>query len=194
VGGAFRFVFSCLTAGAAGPRLRSWIGPGGVSVGGRDTGRPAEVAATARSAGATMGSWIIWLVLAAVLGVAEVMTTTLSFGLIAVAAVVAALAGMAGAALPLQVAAFVLASGAGLGVVRPIAMRHIKQPPLLRTGTAALIGRSAFVVEEVNARGGELWSSRPYDESLVIPAGSAVDVLAIEGVTALVHPRGSLWN
>lgn len=147
-----------------------------------------------------MGSWVIWLVLAALLGVAEVMTTTLSFGLIAVAAVVAALAGMAGAALPLQVVAFVLASGAGLGVVRPIAMRHIKQPPLLRTGTAALVGRSAFVVEEVNARGGqvriggELWSSRPYDESLVIPAGSAVDVLAIEGVTALVHPRGSLWN
>ncbi len=147
-----------------------------------------------------MGSWVIWLVLAALLGVAEVMTTTLSFGLIAVAAVVAALAGMAGAGLPLQVAAFVLASGAGLGVVRPFAMRHIKQPPLLRTGTAALVGRSAFVVEEVNARGGqvriggELWSSRPYDESLVIPAGSSVDVLAIEGVTALVHPRGSLWN
>jgi membrane protein implicated in regulation of membrane protease activity len=147
-----------------------------------------------------MGSWVIWLVLAAVLGVAEVMTTTLSFGLIAVGAVVAALAGMAGAGLPLQVAAFVLASGAGLGVARPIAMRHIKQPPLLRTGTAALVGRSAFVVEEVNARGGqvriggELWSSRPYDESLVIPAGSAVDVLAIEGVTALVHPRGSLWK
>jgi membrane protein implicated in regulation of membrane protease activity len=147
-----------------------------------------------------MGSWIIWLVLAALLGVAEVMTTTLSFGLIAVAAVVAALSGMAGAGLPLQVVAFVLASGAGLGVVRPIAVRHIKQPPLLRTGTAALVGRSAFVVEEVNAHsgqvriGGELWSSRPYDESVVIPAGSTVDVLAIEGATALVHPRGSLWN
>jgi membrane protein implicated in regulation of membrane protease activity len=147
-----------------------------------------------------MGSWIVWLALAAVLGVAEVVTTTLAFGLIAVAAVVAALAGMAGVGLPFQVAAFVLASGAGLGVVRPIAIRHIKEPPLLRTGTAALVGRSAYVVEEVNAHsgqvriGGELWSSRPYDESLVIPAGSTVDVLAIEGATALVHPRGSLWN
>jgi membrane protein implicated in regulation of membrane protease activity len=144
-----------------------------------------------------MGSWIIWLVLAAVLGVAEVMTTTLSFGLIAAGAVVAALVGMAGIGLPLQVTAFVLASAAGLGVIRPIAIRHIKQPPLLRTGTAALVGRSAVVVEEVNAHsgqvriGGELWSSRPYDESLVIPAGSTVDVLAIEGATALVHPRGS---
>ena len=96
-----------------------------------------------------MGSWIVWLVLAAVLGVAEVMTTTLAFGLIAVGAVVAAVAGVAGASLPFQLAAFAVASGGGLVVVRPIAMRHIKQPPLLRTGTSALVGRSAQVVEEV---------------------------------------------
>lgn len=140
-------------------------------------------------------AWIIWLVIAAVLGVAEVMTATLAFGLLAVAALVAALAGAAGLSLPFELAAFALAAGAGLGVVRPIAMRHIKQPPLLRTGTAALVGKSAVVVAEVTAHagqvriGGEVWSSRPYDESLVIPVGSTVDVFAIEGATALVHPR-----
>ena len=142
-----------------------------------------------------MGSWIVWLVLAAVLGVAEVMTTTLAFGLIAVGAVVAAVAGAAGVGLPFQLAAFAVASAAGLVVVRPIAMRHIKQPPLLRTGTSALVGRSAKVVAEVTDDsgqvriGGELWSARPYDESQVIPVGSTVDVFAIEGATALVHPR-----
>ncbi len=76
-----------------------------------------------------MGSWIVWLVLAAVLGVAEVMTTTLAFGLIAAGAVVAAVVGAAGAGLPFQLGAFAVAAAAGLGVVRPIAMRHIKQPP-----------------------------------------------------------------
>ena len=142
-----------------------------------------------------MESWIIWLVLAAVLGVAEVMTTTLAFGLIAVGAVVAAVVGAAGAGLPFQLGAFAVASAAGLVVVRPIAMRHIKQPPLLRTGTSALVGRSARVVEEITDDGGrvriggELWSARPYDESQVIPVGSTVDVFAIEGATALVHPR-----
>lgn len=142
-----------------------------------------------------MGSWIVWLVLAAVLGVAEIMTTTLAFGLIAVGAVVAGVVGVAGAGLPFQLIAFGVASAAGLGVVRPIAVRHIKQPPLLRTGTSALVGRSAKVVEEVTDDGGkvriggELWSARPYDESQVIPAGSTVDVFAIEGATALVHPR-----
>jgi membrane protein implicated in regulation of membrane protease activity len=139
--------------------------------------------------------WIVWLVLAAVLGVAEIMTTTLAFGLIALGAVVAGVVGVAGAGLPFQLIAFAVASAAGLGVVRPIAIRHIKQPPLLRTGTSALVGRSAKVVEEVTDDGGkvriggELWSARPYDESQVIPVGSTVDVFAIEGATALVHPR-----
>lgn len=142
-----------------------------------------------------MGSWVVWLILAAVLGVAEVMTTTLAFGLIAVSAVVAAIVGGLGLGLPFQLAAFAVAAGAGLGVIRPIAVRHIKQPPSLRTGTSALVGRSAKVIEEVSDSGGqvriggELWSARPYDESQVIPVGSTVDVFAIEGATAIVHPR-----
>jgi membrane protein implicated in regulation of membrane protease activity len=157
--------------------------------------RPAKASAGTPAREVTMGSWIVWLILAAALGVAEVLTATLAFGLIAVAAVVAAITGAAGLGLPFQVAAFVVAGGAGLGLVRPIAMRHIKQPPLLRTGTSALVGRSALVLEEVTGHGGrvriggEVWSARSYDESLDIPVGSTVDVFQIEGATALVHPR-----
>jgi membrane protein implicated in regulation of membrane protease activity len=137
----------------------------------------------------------IWLIVAAVLGVAEILTTTLAFGLIAVAALVGAIAAAAGGGVPIQLGAVILASVAGLGVVRPIAMRHIRQPPLLRTGTAALVGRTALVLEEVSAHsgrvriGGEEWSARPYDETLVLPAGSTVDVIKIEGASALVYPR-----
>jgi membrane protein implicated in regulation of membrane protease activity len=140
-------------------------------------------------------SWIIWLIVAAVLGVAELLTTTLALGLIAVAAVVAAVVGAFHLSVPLQLAAFIVAAGAGLVFVRPIAVRHVKQPPLLRTGAAALIGRSAVVIEEITEHtgrvriGGEEWSSRPYDESLVIPVGAKVDVMQIDGATALVYPR-----
>jgi membrane protein implicated in regulation of membrane protease activity len=146
-------------------------------------------------AGVVMGIWIVWLIVAAVLGVAELVTMTLALGLIAVGAVAAAGVGAAGGNGALQFAAFIVASLAGIGVVRPIAMRHIKQPPLLRSGTSALVGRSAVVVEEVTAHagqvkiGGELWSSRPYDETLTIPVGRTVDVMLIEGATALVYPR-----
>ena len=143
-----------------------------------------------------MMSWIVWLIIAAVLGVAEILTTTLAFGLIAVAALVAAAVGAFHLDLGVQLAAFAAAAGAGLGFVRPIALRHIKQPPELRTGTAALVGRSATVLEEVNEHSGrvridgEVWTSRPYlDESLVIPVGTKVDVMQIKGATALVYPR-----
>ena len=142
-----------------------------------------------------MESWIVWLILAALLGVAEIMTTTLAFGLLAVAAGAAAIVGGVGLALPIQLIAFVVTAGAGLGIVRPLAMRHIRQPPLLKSGASALVGRSAIVTEEVTALdgrvriGSEIWSARSYDESSVIPEGSKVDVLAIEGATALVHPR-----
>jgi len=140
-------------------------------------------------------TWIIWLILAAVLGVVELLTVTLTLGLIAVAAAVAAVVGALGVSVPLQIVAFVLAAGAGLGLVRPIAKRHLKQPPPLRTGTAALVGRSALVQQEVNGHdgrvriGGEEWSARSYDETLVIPVGATVDVIQIEGATALVYPR-----
>jgi membrane protein implicated in regulation of membrane protease activity len=142
-----------------------------------------------------MHSWIIWLIIAAVLGTAEIATTTLAFGLLGGAALIAAGAGFLGGNAAVQFGAFILASGLGLGVARPLAMRHIRHPPLLRTGTAALVGRTAYVLEEVSNHGGrvriggEEWSARPYDETLVIPAGAQVDVLQIEGASALVYPR-----
>jgi membrane protein implicated in regulation of membrane protease activity len=142
-----------------------------------------------------MSTWVIWLIVAAVLGTVEVMTTTLAFGLVGIAALIAAGAGYLGAPAALQFGAFVAASALGLGVARPFALRHIRQPPMLRTGTAALIGRSAVVLEEVGPHGGrvriggEVWSARSYDETQVIPAGSTVDVMHIEGATALVYPR-----
>jgi membrane protein implicated in regulation of membrane protease activity len=139
--------------------------------------------------------WIVWLIVAAVLGVAELFTVTLALGLIAVAAVAAAVVAAFDLGLAFQLAAFAAAAGAGLGFVRPIALKHIKQPPQLRTGSAALVGRSAIVLEEVTEHGGRIriggeeWSSRPYDESLVIPVGTKVDVMQIDGANALVYPR-----
>jgi membrane protein implicated in regulation of membrane protease activity len=142
-----------------------------------------------------MMAWIVWLIVAAVLGVAELVTFTFALGLIAVGACVAAAVAALSLGLPFQLLAFIIASGAGLGLVLPIARRHVKQPPLLRSGSAALVGRPARVLEEVTGDrgrvriGGEEWSARAYDETLVIPVGHAVDVMEIEGATALVYPR-----
>jgi membrane protein implicated in regulation of membrane protease activity len=139
--------------------------------------------------------WLFWLVLAGLLGLAEFFTLTLALGILAGAALVASIAAGVGASVPIQLLAFAVASGIGLVAVRPVARRHLALPPPSRDGSDALIGRSALVTREVSATGGlvnlsgEEWSARPYDEDLVIPPGVRVDVLQIEGATALVHPR-----
>ena len=145
-----------------------------------------------------MEAWVVWLIVAGVLGIAEVLTLTFALGLIAVAALAAGFIGVLGLPLAVQIVAFAVTAGAGVGFIRPIALRHIRQPPPLRSGTAALVGREAIALTEVNRLdgrvkiGGEEWTARPYDPDVVIPQGAFVDVLAIEGVTALVYPRETL--
>ena len=142
-----------------------------------------------------MDSWFLWLILAVALGAAEIFTLTAALGLLGLAAGLTAVVAALGLPVPVQLIVFVAASIAGLVVVRPIARRHLIQPPPQRFGISALVGKQAYVVREVTAHegrvriGGEEWSARAYDETLVIPAGATVDVMQIEGATALVYPR-----
>ncbi|MFI8520925.1 NfeD family protein [Streptomyces sp. NPDC085481] len=139
--------------------------------------------------------WFVWLLAAGVLGVAEFFTLTLVFGLLAGAALIAAVVAGVGIGLLGQLVAFGVAVAAGLLLFRPVAMRQMASAPLTREGSDALIGKRAEVMQEVTAtRGlikisGEEWSARALDESLVIPVGALVDVMEIEGATAVVYPR-----
>ncbi|MFE0699526.1 NfeD family protein [Streptomyces sp. NPDC058872] len=139
--------------------------------------------------------WFVWLLAAGVLGVAEFFTLTLVFGLLAGAALVAAVVAGVGIGLFGQLVALGAAAAAGLVIVRPVALRHMTQAPLAREGSAALIGGRAEVMQEVTAShglikiSGEEWSARALDESHVIPVGAVVDVMEIEGATAIVYPR-----
>lgn len=142
-----------------------------------------------------MGLWVVWIIAAAVLGVAELLTTTLALGLVAVGALAAALTSALGGNAGFQLTAFVVVSLAGIVLIRPLGLRRLRRRPALRTGTAALVGQTGYVLADVTPHtgririGGEEWSARPFDEVSVIPSGSTVDVLQIKGATALVHPR-----
>ncbi|NEB41035.1 NfeD family protein [Streptomyces sp. SID14515] len=139
--------------------------------------------------------WFAWLLAAAALGTAEFFTLTLVFGLLAGAALVAAVVAGVGVGLLGQLVALGLASAAGLALVRPVAMRYMDRTPLTREGSDALIGKRAEVMQEVTAThglikiSGEEWTARALDESHVIPVGALVDVMEIEGATAVVYPR-----
>jgi membrane protein implicated in regulation of membrane protease activity len=139
-----------------------------------------------------MPDWVIWAIAAAALAGGEVLSLGFFLGLLALGAAVAAIAGAVGLSVELQVALFVVTSVASLAFIRPIALRHMKTPARLRSGTAALVGTRAVVLERVDADhgqvkiGGEVWTARPYDEDDVFEPGARVDVMKIDGATALV--------
>ncbi len=140
-----------------------------------------------------MPDWVLWVVLAAVLAIGEVLTLGFLLGLIAVAAVLAAAVAALGAGLVIQLAVFIVASIATLALVRPVAKRHLRTPAQLRTGTAALVGAKGVVTERVDDLsgqvkiGGEVWSARAFMDGQVIEPGARVEVAQIEGATALVY-------
>ena len=141
-----------------------------------------------------MEPWVLWVVVAGVLAVTEVLTLALVAGLAAPPALLAAAVAASGAGLSWQLLAFALGSAATIGLVRPVARRHLSGPSSYRGGIAALTGTTALVLERVDARsglvkiGGETWSARAYDETLVMEPGDTVYVFEIAGATALVHP------
>ena len=140
-----------------------------------------------------MPSWVIWVVVAAGLAAGEIFTMGFILGPIALAAAAGAIAAALGAPLALQLAIFIAASIASLALLRPIALRHLRTPAAIRTGTAALVGARALVLERVDDDGGrvkiggEVWSARAYLPDQVLEPGARVEVAQIEGATALVY-------
>lgn len=138
-----------------------------------------------------MDSWIWWLLAAVGLGIPLVITAMPEFAMFAVGAAAAGVAGL-GAGVVWQVLTFVAVSTALLVVVRPIAYRQLKNGPQVKMGIEALQGATAVVAETVDGEGGriklngEVWSARALNPGSVYQPGQQVDVVEIQGATALV--------
>ncbi|MGV9555759.1 NfeD family protein [Streptomyces sp. NPDC003522] len=137
-------------------------------------------------------AWVWWLVGAAALGIPLVVTAMPEFGMFAVGAVAAAVTAALGFDVVAQVLVFVIVSVALIAVVRPIAARHSAQRPQFASGVDALKGKHAVVLERVDGSGGriklagEIWSARALDTDRTYEVGQEVDVVDIEGATAIV--------
>ena len=141
-----------------------------------------------------MDPWVLWLIAAVVLAVGEIATMGFFLAPFAAGALAAALTSAAGAGTAINLIVFLLVSVVALGALRPLARSHKRQPVLSRTGTAALVGKHATVLERIaNDEGvgcvrldGEVWTARAYDEDEIIEQGKRVQVMEIRGATALV--------
>ncbi|MER5439994.1 NfeD family protein [Streptomyces sp. NPDC002790] len=142
---------------------------------------------------ADIDAWVWWLIGAAALGIFLVITAMPELGMLAVGAVAGAVTAGMGGGVVLQVIVFAVVSCALIAVVRPVAARHRAQKPQLATGVEALKGKQAIVVERVDGQeggriklGGEIWSARTLDAEATFEPGRQVDVVEIEGATAIV--------
>jgi membrane protein implicated in regulation of membrane protease activity len=141
-----------------------------------------------------MDPWVLWLIAAVILALGEVATTGLFLAPFAGGAAVAAVLAALGAGAIVEWAAFLVVSIVLLAALRPLARQHQRTRGRIKTGTAALVGQSATVVERIaNAENagcvrldGEIWTARAYDDDEIIEPGTRVQVLEIRGATALV--------
>lgn len=141
-----------------------------------------------------MDAWIVWLVAACVLGVGEMHQGGFYLAPFAIGALLAAVVGLLGVGLALSSVVFLAASAIVFATLRPVARRHRRLPPAIRTGAAALIGRKAVVLERISnfesvgcvRIDGEVWTARSFDEDEVFDPGERVEVVEIRGATALV--------
>jgi membrane protein implicated in regulation of membrane protease activity len=141
-----------------------------------------------------MDPWVIWLIAAVIFAIGEMATTSFFLAPFAGGAAVATLLAAAGAGAVIEWAAFLVVSILLLAALRPIAREHQRTRGRIRTGTAALVGQTATVVERIaNAEGvgcvrldGEIWTARAFVDEETFEPGARVQVLEIRGSTALV--------
>jgi membrane protein implicated in regulation of membrane protease activity len=141
-----------------------------------------------------MEDWLLWLILAVIFAVGEIATLGFFLAPFAGGAAVAAVVSAIGVPFVGSLAVFLLVAVVLLAALRPLARSHRRMPPAIRTGTAALVGKNATVLERIaNDEGvgcvkidGDVWTARAYMEEETYEPGTRVQVVEIRGATALV--------
>ncbi len=141
-------------------------------------------------------SWAIWLSLAFLLGIAEIMSLDLVLIMLAVGALAgAAIAVIAPSLWWLQI---LVASGISimmLLLLRPTLLAKVRSMPGYRSSTAKMVGSSGVATSQIDKSGGEIkvdgqsWTARPYSSDVVIEQGTEIEVYEIDGAIAVVYPK-----
>ena len=142
-----------------------------------------------------MSMTVFWLIAFIVFAVGEGLTV----GLVSIWFAIGALGGMATAALGgglwIQIAVFLALSALSLLLFKPLSKKMF-QNKVSHTNADRVLGETALVTETVDnalAKGqvrvdGQIWSARSAHD-VVIPEGTEVRVLRIEGVKVIVETK-----
>lgn len=140
--------------------------------------------------------WALWLSLAVLLGVAEIISLDLVLIMIAAGAVGGAVVALIAPALwPLQILVAVVVSVGMLFLLRPTLMKRVHQMPGYRSSTDKMVGSTGVATTAIGADGGEVkidgltWTARGYTPEVEIEEGTEIEVYEIDGAIAVVYPK-----
>ena len=140
--------------------------------------------------------WALWLSLAFLLAVAEILSLDLVLIMLATGALAGA--GVALVAPDLWWLQVLVAAGVSVGMLallRPTLLAKVRNMPGYRSSTAKMVGSAGVAMSQIDRSGGEIkvdgqsWSARPYSTDVVIDAGTEIEVYEIDGAIAVVYPR-----
>ena len=145
---------------------------------------------------------LLWIAVALVFAIVEVLTVSLFAGFVSLGALGAAVAAFLGNGIVLQSAVFAAVAILGILVVRRPLLTYLQRrhTPEMLSGAAAMVGQTALVVDAIGGaheRGhvriaGEDWPALAQD-GRPVPAGSSVRVVDIRRATLVVEPvRGAM--
>jgi membrane protein implicated in regulation of membrane protease activity len=139
--------------------------------------------------------WLLWLALALAAGTAEVLSLNLIFLMVAGGGLAAAVVAAFGLGISVQAVVFAVITALLLVAARPPLLAYVRRSlPATAMNAAALVGQDAKVVVEVTPSSGrvklagEIWSARSVAGGYPLEVGSTVQVVRIDGATAVVAP------
>lgn len=138
--------------------------------------------------------WQIWLIIAGVCLIIEIMTTGFLVFWLAIGALISMIVSLFTDSILIQTAVFVISSAILIFATKPFVKKFAKTKDV-KTNAFSIIGQNGIVTKEIdsiNAKGqvkidGETWSAVGKDD-MDIPKGTEVEVLEIKGVKAVVTP------
>lgn len=143
--------------------------------------------------------WLwIWLAIAVIAGIGEAFTYDLFLASVAVAAVIVAVLSLF-LAWPIAIGVFAALSLVGITMIRPTVKHALGidslAQPVTRVRHTHVVGRRAEVTQaitqdsgQIRIGQGEFWTARSYEPDQHIEPGKSVEVVMVEGLTALVEP------
>ncbi len=135
-----------------------------------------------------------WLILTVILAIIELATVGLVTIWFAAGSFVAMFFAAFGASLPVQIAVFVLVSVICLAAVRPLAAKYLNNN-IEKTNIDSVIGRKLIVktqIDNLKESGkveyeGSIWLARSEDNNIIIPEGTEVTVVRVDGNKLIVR-------